>query len=126
MKPTLRKKIARVLPGTAFDDGGTSRQIIVELDTKLSTVSLRLTGCRTRKTFAADKLFHGQLVSPRLTLKSKQTVDFRGKARSIVADIDTGTGQITIRPEGITKGKKSLKTYNLVDLFTWGPQLQLL
>lgn len=116
MKATQRKFIARLFPGNH----------IVELNTLSGTVAIREPKRRTRKTYTAAELFSGELVKPVLTLRSNQTIEFRGKLRRIVADIDTVTGAITVRPEGITKGRRAVKTYNFADLFTWGPQLQLL
>ncbi len=49
------------------------------------------------------------------------TVNYRGKLRLIVAEIDTTTGTLSVRPHGCRKSK----IYALADLFAWGPQLQL-
>lgn len=92
----------------------TSRDCI-ELDGTAGTVALRQQGRQRRRTFRAD----GQT---RLMLITKSTVAFQGRQRAAIVDIDTETGFISVRLEGIRKRK----TYTAADLYTWGEQLQLL
>lgn len=48
-------------------------------------------------------------------------VNYRGKVRPCVVELDTTIGIIRIRPPGCQKSK----TYAIADLFAWGQQLQL-
>lgn len=48
-------------------------------------------------------------------------VNYRGKVRPCVVELDTTTGIIRIRPHGCQK----TKSYSVADLFAWGQQLQL-
>jgi hypothetical protein len=92
----------------------TSRDCI-ELNGSAGTVALRQEGRQRRRTFRAD----GQT---RLMLTTKATVEYQGRQRAAVVEIDTESGSISVRLEGIRKRK----TYLASDLYTWGEQLQLL
>ena len=52
----------------------------------------------------------------------RSAVTYRGKARPIIAVIDPKQSTITVR----LKGCRKTRTYQLEDLYTWGPQLSLI